>query len=105
MTADITHKRRPLPDFMHHIYLHLMDGQDRLGGLQRAHIGRDNDPRYFNLRQSRRRRPAWRNPQGVSSGSSMPGQSCVSLIMQVEIALPVAKQKHGESFRPGNVAG
>src|SRR4029077_20227207 len=96
--ADITDESRPLAELLHDVYGHLMNREDGLRSLQCTRIGRDDDPGQRDLREFHRGGLRLLDAERRQFRILGPRVDAGRVEVQVEIALPVAEQKHDGSL-------
>src|SRR6266403_3792289 len=94
VASDIAYKRGPFANLMHDMHRNLMNGEDGLRGLQCARVGRNDDPRQRDFRQLRRSLGRLLGPQRRQFRILDPRIDASLVEVQIEVALPMPKQKH-----------
>ena len=99
-TADIACERRLLANLVHDFDRHSMDRQNRLRGLQRPGVGRDDDAGQRGICEPLRGCRRLLEPERRQFRIFDSRIDARGIEMQVEITLAMAQQKHDVSREP-----
>ena len=95
--ARLRPRDRPLAHFVHDLHGDLMNRQYGLRRLQRTHVGRDDDAGQREIGEFHRGRLGLLHAERRQFRILDPRVNAGRVEVQVEIALPVAEQKHDAS--------